>query len=314
MSPAAPPFRSPFAPKCVICQRPLTVAEKAVGKICSAPNCKNTFVREQALGELRHKDALRERAKSTEQRLIQSNCIPTDPQRVRAVLPSNGRPLVPLPDQQRNAFVEHLLSTIAKATESQHDVGTGEQDLADANPTDPEDELAAETQPDPSKTQLAMLNHGCALCRGHCCVQGHGHAFIQVETLLGFMKEHLHHRPQDILDAYTSHIGRVTYQDSCVYHGEQGCTLPREMRSKVCNTYLCKGLDDLIHQFDNGHSGEAFVIAVSDYERSQSDERREPSTRAAVIGSASVKHFPLPDDDASVPHRQQHTTVKSIEA
>lgn len=33
------------------------------------------------------------------------------------------------------------------------------------------------------------------------------------------------------------------YEGSCIFHGSQGCTLDRAMRSDVCNAYFCGGLE-----------------------------------------------------------------------
>ena len=45
-----------------------------------------------------------------------------------------------------------------------------------------------------------------------------------------------------ILRLYLEHVPPVTYRDSCIFHGKQGCTLDRSLRADVCNTYYCGGL------------------------------------------------------------------------
>src|SRR5947207_663974 len=37
-------------------------------------------------------------------------------------------------------------------------------------------------------------------------------------------------------------VPEVGYENSCIFHGKQGCTLDRSLRSDVCNSYFCGGL------------------------------------------------------------------------
>jgi hypothetical protein len=47
------------------------------------------------------------------------------------------------------------------------------------------------------------------------------------------------------MSAYLSYLPEKTFKESCVYHTETGCSLPRDMRSHVCNDYLCDTLYEL---------------------------------------------------------------------
>ncbi len=46
---------------------------------------------------------------------------------------------------------------------------------------------------------------------------------------------------------------------SCVFHGPQGCTLDRTLRSDVCNSYFCGGLG----HFVKGADSAANVVVVA---------------------------------------------------
>jgi hypothetical protein len=46
-----------------------------------------------------------------------------------------------------------------------------------------------------------------------------------------------------VLLLYVESVPTVGYEGSCVFHGKQGCTLARSLRSDVCNSYFCAGLD-----------------------------------------------------------------------
>ena len=45
-----------------------------------------------------------------------------------------------------------------------------------------------------------------------------------------------------VLRLFVERVPEVGYEDSCIFHGKQGCTLDRSLRSDVCNSYFCGGL------------------------------------------------------------------------
>ncbi len=45
-----------------------------------------------------------------------------------------------------------------------------------------------------------------------------------------------------VLRLYVERVPDVGYDGSCIFHGKSGCTLDRSMRSDVCNSYYCGGL------------------------------------------------------------------------
>ena len=47
-----------------------------------------------------------------------------------------------------------------------------------------------------------------------------------------------------VLRLYVDRVPEFGYTDSCIFHGKQGCTLDRSLRSDVCNSYFCSGLLD----------------------------------------------------------------------
>ena len=46
-----------------------------------------------------------------------------------------------------------------------------------------------------------------------------------------------------VLRLYIERVPEVGFEDSCIFHGKQGCTLDRSLRSDVCNSYFCSGLE-----------------------------------------------------------------------
>lgn len=82
----------------------------------------------------------------------------------------------------------------------------------------------------------------CSACRGHCCRNGREHAYLRVRTLRDYVDAHPQLTDDEVVQAYLAHLPVRALHPGCVYQGLQGCTLPREMRSAICNSYLCTGL------------------------------------------------------------------------
>jgi hypothetical protein len=85
----------------------------------------------------------------------------------------------------------------------------------------------------------------CAVCRGVCCTTGGNNAYIKKETILRYMRRYPDQKPKQVLAAYMDHLGKKTFIDSCVFHTETGCSLPRNLRSDTCNEFLCDSLIEL---------------------------------------------------------------------
>ena len=62
-----------------------------------------------------------------------------------------------------------------------------------------------------------------------------------------------------ILMLYIENVPRVGYDGSCLFHGGQGCTLPRSLRSDVCNSYFCAGLASYL----SGGDTESPVVVIA---------------------------------------------------
>jgi hypothetical protein len=84
----------------------------------------------------------------------------------------------------------------------------------------------------------------CGACQGRCCRHGaHSHAYIDAAVVARWWRKA---QPAwsvtYVLAAYEACMPTVHLAGSCVYHGEQGCTLTREMRSDTCNEFACESL------------------------------------------------------------------------
>jgi hypothetical protein len=166
-----------------------------------------------------------------------------------AVIPSFRRGIVDLPEHRRSAFVETLSHLIDEAAQQHGRDRAGERALPDAAPI---------AQP----AHEPLLGRACALCQGYCYRNGGEHAYLKVESIRRHMRRHPERRPRDVLAAYVERVGTRTFEDSCIYHGASGCTLPREIRSDTCDQYYC--LELLVFQtcWTDGQPARGFIVAM----------------------------------------------------
>jgi hypothetical protein len=81
----------------------------------------------------------------------------------------------------------------------------------------------------------------CSLCKGRCCRNGDDDAFLDDRTLARVRLAKPVTDERDVLRLYLDCVP-VAYRDSCIFHGNRGCTLDRSLRADICNTYYCGGL------------------------------------------------------------------------
>jgi hypothetical protein len=45
-----------------------------------------------------------------------------------------------------------------------------------------------------------------------------------------------------VIHDYVSQIAQRSFRDSCLFHGEAGCTLRPDMRARLCDSFFCSPL------------------------------------------------------------------------
>ncbi|NNK63282.1 MAG: hypothetical protein HKO98_08710 [Gemmatimonadetes bacterium] len=110
----------------------------------------------------------------------------------------------------------------------------------------------------------------CAGCRGWCCrYGGRDGAHLSVATLRRAAREVREDgsdpSADDLTDLYLSYLGATHSEDGCLFHGDRGCRLPRDLRSEVCNAFLCGELLEVVAGWnrDGLGAGEHAFVAVS---------------------------------------------------
>jgi hypothetical protein len=101
---------------------------------------------------------------------------------------------------------------------------------------------ASPLRPEPEGFAGRVARTACSLCKGWCCRNGEDHAFLDERTMARMRCARSALDVRAVLRLYVERVPEVGYKDSCIFHGKQGCTLDRSLRSDVCNSYFCGGL------------------------------------------------------------------------
>jgi len=81
----------------------------------------------------------------------------------------------------------------------------------------------------------------CGACQGGCCSLGADrNAFIDAETVQSVLSDQAHGDTEEVTRRYLDHLPEMHVAGSCLFHGADSCALPRQMRSEVCNGFVCR--------------------------------------------------------------------------
>lgn len=168
-----------------------------------------------------------------------------------AVVPALKRSVTRLPNKRRSALGNHLRGLIAEVNKKR--IGF---------PGNPPYESEQAVVPNGSLRPLPVVAQACATCQGYCCVGGGDRAYLDVETVLRCLKKYPEFEATDMIAFFISYVEAYTYKDSCIYHGANGCSLPRDVRSSTCNGFECTGIRMLIERFTGLRPHRAFLVAT----------------------------------------------------
>jgi hypothetical protein len=189
-----------------------------------------------------------------------------------ALLPSNDWRIGNLPEKRRRAFRDHLTRLISQA----------------AQPADATSSTGTTSGPscapgeNPTADEPPVSGRACATCGGRCCQPGREHAFQTTDDVRRYMTAHPEQRPRHLLASYLSRLPTRSYRDSCVYHAEAGCVLPREMRAATCNDFQCEEIAELHEDLSGASFRRGIAVALCDDE----------VVRTAFIGEAELACAP----------------------
>ncbi len=103
------------------------------------------------------------------------------------------------------------------------------------------------------KPASPVENATCAACRGNCCEAGFRNlAYFRPADIARFRRRDPDATPESLTAAIMAYAPDMRVKESCLFHGEFGCTMPRAQRSTVCNGYKCAWLQKIIELEKNG--------------------------------------------------------------
>lgn len=110
--------------------------------------------------------------------------------------------------------------------------------------------LASPVRPDPSGMAAQVVSTACSLRRGFCCKGGGDDAYLDERTLARVRRARPDLDARGVIRLYAELVPALSFEASCLFHGRNGCTLGRALRSDVCNSYFCRGLEDYVRGGD----------------------------------------------------------------
>ena len=141
------------------------------------------------------------------------------------MVPRNDKAAVPISPERVRRLRKHLvvpLRTLRSMKNSEHSVSP--------------------LRPEPEGFAGRVARTACSLCKGWCCRNGEDNAFLDEGTMARVRCAKSALDVRAVLRLFVERVPEVGYEDSCIFHGKQGCTLDRSLRSDVCNSYFCGGL------------------------------------------------------------------------
>ena len=165
---------------------------------------------------------------------------------VRCKLPYQGNGVVPLPDERKAKFEEHLRWITARAfTEEVPDRDLSYRD-------------------DLERDQHDVLDTACSACRGGCCATAGDGAFLQDDDIKRWRQRSPDGTEEQVVEEYLGMLPDEVIEEGCVFQGPEGCNMPRSARSDQCHTFYCKSLRTLQEELMDSTHGRTIFVAEQD--------------------------------------------------
>jgi hypothetical protein len=158
---------------------------------------------------------------------------PADDDRRPVMVPRSEKELRPTPPERKRQLRKHLIATLRGLGKAMHP-----------------DRLASPVRPEPNGMVARVAGTACSLCKGYCCTGGGDDAYLDEPTIARVHNASPELGARGLIQLYTGRVPLEVYKGSCIFHGRQGCTLNRPLRSDVCNSYFCRGLEDYVRGGD----------------------------------------------------------------
>jgi hypothetical protein len=145
------------------------------------------------------------------------------------MVPRNDKAAVPISLERVRRLRKHLVVT-----------------LRSLRTTKNSEHFVSPQRPEPEGFAARVARTACSLCKGWCCGNGEDNAFLDEATMARVRCARSALDVRSVLRLYVERVPEVGFEDSRIFHGKQGSTLDRSLRSDVCNSYFCSGLQSYI--------------------------------------------------------------------
>lgn len=236
LDPAIGRSRGPGPARCIHCSAPIPELRRRISPVCESPDCRTHGV----LGRL-HAANQREASRRAERLAAEHERVLVglrEAFRDRAaeaerngrgfligVLPANELEVEAAAPDRIERFLERLRGILGAARSV--------PSAANRPATGPEE------------PPLALQRAACGVCRGRCCRAGGDHAYLDEESLARILAAEPSRSEEELLAQYRHFAPARAYLGACLFQAEDGCGLPRALRSDTCNRHLCGELRTL---------------------------------------------------------------------
>ena len=243
--------------QCPYCDAAISVHQKINPGYCGSPAClhKHAVRADEKQQAAWREKGLRDLALAKERFLPEIEAQTAEksiqPDRIFVgTVPYTDAPLIPLPEERRTAYLDHLVKVTHAAFA---------QELPATEPS-VRDTTSEQGEPHP------WNSIACATCKGQCCQQqgGKSHAFQSVEHILHMRRTHPEMTAEDMIAHFTNALPEESNEDGCVFQGPQGCVLERADRADICNTFRCRDLIRLAERIDPEATDAIALVSVGD--------------------------------------------------
>ena len=105
---------------------------------------------------------------------------------------------------------------------------------------------ASPVRAEPEGIAGRVARAACTICKGWCCKSGGEHAFLDERVVARVRNAAPELDARAVLGRFMACVPEEGYYNSCIFHGLQGCTLERTLRSDVCNSFFCTALGNFV--------------------------------------------------------------------
>ena len=156
----------------------------------------------------------------------------------KVILPTAQNQMAPLAQERIDQYIEYLKEVIAEASQY--------NSLAEVpfdNNQKAHDKLLKQEAKYAKQPRLkSTLDSLCMRCQGSCCASGGEHAYHSVFSIRRILDENPEFNGDTLLKEYQSKLKDTSAARGCVNQSDQGCVVPRELRSDICNQFYCRSV------------------------------------------------------------------------